>query len=301
MSATSIQQWQFHGGVMKLKLLVLGAITFFSLVNWAEPVEMGEFTIRDVTSSYPKNNFYDQTSECGDGVGTSTVGGDTSGAGSILPGVVGVGGSTPGNGNTGGAIVIRPPGVDPNSGTGIGGIVGGGGLFPTTPTTGSVIIDQVINIGSFLWMMVERSRPTMNISTYRAHGLPKGVNCWTDLEEWKIPKSKVFSVEQKSKLGKPLAKFTFRISFVYGGNYNGAGQYLANVTVSPVDLQVSWGNDFASEVQIPSVFNMGTKVNPKAAMQIFVYWGVGNSATVRQKSSLFYVTGDGQVQVNPQN
>ena len=141
----------------------------------------------------------------------------------------------------------------------------------------------------------------MRVSTYRAHGLPKGVTCWTDLEEWKIPKSKVFTVEQKTKIGQKVAKFTFRISYVYGGSFNGVGQYLANVSVTPVDLTVGWGVDFASEVQIPSVFNIGKKANPLAAMQVFVYWGVGNALKMQQKSLLFNVMGDGRIEQAAQN
>ncbi|OYZ21222.1 MAG: hypothetical protein B7Y39_09320 [Bdellovibrio sp. 28-41-41] len=151
-----------------------------------------------------------------------------------------------------------------------------------------------------VWSIVQQGKPTMRVSTYRAHGLPKGVTCWTDLEEWKAPKSKVFTVEQKSKIGQKMAKFTFRISYVYGGTYNGVGKYLANVAVTPVDLTVGWGVDFASEVQIPSVFNMGKKADPLAAMQVFVYWGLGNVAKMQQKSLLFLVTGDGKIEATKQ-
>lgn len=293
---------------MELKNVFLGAIFVFSTATWAAKLELGAYDIQDVTEQYPENNYYEQIQDCSDiggGVPAAVTlpqldNGNGIGSGSGFPfsntiGPIGGGSADPGNG-----IVILPPGSG-DLGNTIGGSIGVapnlGGLIPGN--TG-IIIDQIVNIGNFAWSIVQQGRPSMRVSTFRAHGLPKGITCWTELEEWKIPKSKVFTVEQKNKLGQSMAKFTFRISYVYGGTYNGAGQYLANVTVSPVDLKVNWGIDFASEVQIPTVFNMGKKQNPLAAMQIFVYWGLGTAGRMQQKSSLFHVMGDGRIEATPQ-
>lgn len=298
---------------MKLKNVFLVACFGLSTTTWAagvpssRQVDLGDYIVRDVTEQYPENNYFDQTQECSD---QSALAGDT-GSGAIMGGNTGGVGGMPVIGGTGmtdpgGGTVIVAPGNSPGSGLGgiggIGGIgggigSGGGGLFPGNS---GIIVDQIINIGNMVWSIVQQGKPTMRVSTYRAHGLPKGVTCWTDLEDWKIPKSKVFTIEQKTKFGQKVAKFTFRISYVYGGSYNGVGQYLANVSVTPVDLTVGWGVDFASEVQIPSVFNMGKKTNPLAAMQIYVYWGLGNLTKMQQKSLLFHVTGDGKIEATKQ-
>lgn len=291
---------------MKLKNILIVICLMVSTQVWGQlarpDVELGSFEVKDVTKLYPRSQYFDQMQDCSEnGMGSAPTinNGNIPGSESsnpLIPG--GVGGSI-GNPDPG-VVVIQPPGnTGNNGGIGAGGILSPGGIG--VPGTGLVIMDQIVNLGYFVWQIVQSSRPTMRISTYRAHGLPRGISCWTDLEEWKMPKSKVFTVEQKSKLGQSLAKFTFRISFVYGGNYNGTGRYLANVTVSPVDVKVAWGVDFGSEVHIPSVFNMGTKTNPLAAMQVFVYWNLGNSVRMEQKSQLFHLTGDGQVQITPQN
>lgn len=293
---------------MKLVSLLVGVSFVFSTSAWSkdavEAPQLGAFVVTDVTSLYPRNNYYDQLQECsesglatGPGVTPVLVGGDTGQSNNtpLLPGV----GASPAAGNPNpGEIIIKTPGHSDNS---TGGYVGGGyNSMPNYPGTGRVNLDQIVNVGYFIWQIIQSSKPNMRLSTYRAHGLPKGVSCWTELEEWKLPKSKVFTVEQKSIAGKAISKFTFRISFVYGGTYNGKGKYLANVTVSPVDLQVAWGTDFGSEVHIPSVFNMGTKENPLAAMQIFVYWNVGSAVKMQQKSQLFHITGNGDIQAAAQ-
>lgn len=286
---------------MKLNLLFVGVFFVFSTSHaWDEgSQELGAYTVRDVTRQYPQMNYYDQLQECtetqvpADLAQPPSVNGQPS-----LQAVPQLPVITPGLNETGnnsgfptsGSTILEPP--------------GGGNMTPNmpyVPATGVVRLDQIVNIGVFVWSLVERSKPTMRVSTSRAHGLPAGIRCWTDLEEWKIPKSFVYSVEQKSKVGKEIIKFTFRISYVYGGHFNGKGKYLANVTVSPVDLKVGWATDFASEVHIPSVFNVGTKIDPMAAMQIYVYWSMGKTTQMRQKSLLFHVTGDGKIQLTEQN
>lgn len=282
---------------MKLKSILLATLYVFSTYAWdtqAPRLELGNYTVRDVTGSYPRENFYDQVQDC---VQTAVTGADITppdvpaqpSYSNIIGMISGSGDTTASSGFSGsGGVVIEPPGN------------AGGSIAPTLPYypgSGNVRLDNIVNVGTFVWALVERSKPTMKVSTYRAHGLPSGVSCWTDLEEWKIPKSFVYTVEQKAKTGQVLAKFTFRISYVYGGHFNGKGRYLANVTVSPVDLKVGWATDFASEVHIPTVFNVGTKADPLAAMQIYVYWSLGKTTNMQQKSLLFHLTGDGKIQL----
>ncbi|MBL7542348.1 MAG: hypothetical protein JNL11_00960 [Bdellovibrionaceae bacterium] len=292
---------------MKLQKIVLGGMIAFSLSTWAKsepgPIQLGEYTIKDVTHLYPENNYYNQLQDCVDVGGTDNLGG-TNVNQPPLNNVIGpIGVTVPGT--PAGATLILPPDPSINNGNIITeppglNVPGGFASGSSSSSSGFILADQIINIGHSVWSLVERGKPNMRLSTFRANGLPRGIACWTDLEEWKIPKSKVFTVEQKNVVGQAISKFTFRISYVYGGTYNGVGQYLANVTVSPVELKVGWGVDFASEVHIPMVFNKGTKANPIAAMQVFVYWGIGNVMSVKQKSSLFYVTGDGRVEVSQQ-
>lgn len=290
---------------------------------------IGSYRIVDTTHLYPKPNFYEQYMDCAGvgGAGTDTNAGlgqnttplpsvgNSSGAGTggsgtdlpvILPGIGSAGSSTtvPTTGSdSGGVIPMDPVGNDNSNntggiGTGIGGIGGIGGSY--TPGYGTtdpgITLDKIVNIGYLVWQVVEMGRPNVKLQSYRAHALPKGIACWTDLENWQIPTSKVFSVEYKNLLGQVVAVYSYRISFVYGGNVNGVGKYIANLTVTPVDMRVSWGFNFSSQVQIPSTFNMGKKSDPLAAMQVFVLWSIGNSLKVEQRSNLYYVTGDGRIQ-----
>lgn len=274
---------------------------------------IGSYRIVETTHLYPKPNYYNQTLDCSTGISpdlfqSSSPNIPTMPTIPVAPGILpldpGSGGGNTGVGNSvgNGPIIIDP------IGNGSGGIPGSGaggvGTLPV-PSFGSgqpgISLEKIVNIGNIIWTLVEMGRPSAHVQTYRAHALPKGINCWTDLEDWQIPISKVYTVEYKNKMGHVIALYSYRISFVYGGSVDGVGKYIANLTVTPVDMRISWGFNFSSQVQIPATFNLGKKNNPLAGMQVFVFWSIGNSLKVEQKSALFYVTGDGRVQLTPAN
>lgn len=291
--------------------LLLGGVLALSQLATAEtnnkPVSkddltIGSYRIVDTTHLYPQPNFYDQYMDCSGGAqdnglgslqqgvqnSSSTVANDVPVISPTMPGTGG--GSDPG-------VITIDPANGGNGGVGTGGGIGAGynpGYGSTDP---GITLDKIVNIGNLVWQIVDMGRPSAHIQTYRAHAMPKGVVCWTDLENWQLPISKVFSVEYKNKLGAVVAVYSYRISFVYGGNIDGIGKYIANLTVTPVDMRVSWGFNFSSQVQIPSTFNLGKKADPLAGMQVFVFWSIGNALKVEQRSSLFNVTGDGRVQL----
>lgn len=305
------------GGVLALSHLASAETNLKPITK--EALTIDSYRIVDTTHLYPQPNFYDQYMDCSAGMQDNGLGSLRQGVQNssstvatdlpvILPTTPGTGGSIGGGigtpiGTDPGVITIDPVNGGGNSGTGtgVGGIGIGGGGYPYDPGYGTtdpgITLDKIVNIGNLVWQIVDMGRPSAHIQTYRAHAMPKGIVCWTDLENWQLPISKVFSVEYKNKLGMVVAVYSYRISFVYGGNVDGVGKYIANLTVTPVDMRVSWGFNFSSQVQIPSTFNLGKKADPLAGMQVFVFWSIGNALKVEQRSSLFNVTGDGRVQL----
>ncbi len=291
---------------------------------------IGSYRIIETTRIYPKPNYYDQILDCsgqpsplnstGLGLSGSGATGNANGlAPIILPGSSGQDlnqGLSQGFGNSAGSLNhnsgLGPITIDTNnpvggnttgSGIPVGGLGGGGynggnsmGSGYPNPSSG-VTLEKIVNIGNIIWSLIDMGRVHTRVQTYRAFALPKGIVCWTDLDNWQIPISKVFSVEYKNLVGNVIAVYSYRISFVYGGNVDGVGKYIANLTVTPVDLRVSWGFNFSSEVHIPATFNIGTRQNPIAGMQVFVFWNIGNSLKAEQKSALYFVAGDGRVQL----
>jgi hypothetical protein len=312
--------------------LLVGMFVSVSLAQGPSPKNnpefvIGSYRIIETTRIYPRPNYYDQILDCSgqpsplNATGLGSSGSGATGAANGLSPILLQGSSgqdlNPGfgsgsgnlNNNSGsGPITLDTNNPGDGNATGsrisVGGLGGGGGYnggnsmgsgYPNS--SGGVTLEKIVNIGNIIWSLIDMGRVHTRVQTYRAFALPKGIGCWTDLENWQIPISKVFSVEYKNLVGKVIAVYSYRISFVYGGNVDGVGKFIANLTVTPVDLRVSWGFNFSSEVHIPATFNIGTRQNPIAGMQVYVFWNIGNSLKAETKSALYFVAGDGRVQL----
>lgn len=159
-----------------------------------------------------------------------------------------------------------------------------------------VVVDKVINIGKKIWAIVEAGKPVVNLTIDKAHALPSGIGCWTDLEGWKSPKTKVYQVTYKNGYGVSVIDFSFRVSFIYGGSYNGKGQYITMATIQPANISVSWGYNFDAVATVPAVFNQGTKTSPVGAMQLVMNWRVQSPLKSMQHGETFFINGQGTLE-----
>jgi hypothetical protein len=155
-----------------------------------------------------------------------------------------------------------------------------------------IIIDKIINIGKKVWAVVETGRPVVNVQTYTANALPKGLKCWTDLSGWNAPRSKAYRVQYENAYGMTVVDFTYRVVFTAGGSLDGKGKYVTNATIMPANLDVSWGFTFNATAEVPSVFNTGSKEQPVAGMQLLIKWSVDTVMSHLEKTETFYISGN---------
>lgn len=160
-----------------------------------------------------------------------------------------------------------------------------------------VVLDQIINIGKIVIPIIKAGVPVVNIKTDTANALPAGISCWSDLGGWKAPNVSNYRVVIKNKLGIEVIDFTYKVMFTAGGSADGIGRYITNATILPASVNVAFGFDFNVEVSVPSVFNMGTKSNPIAAMQIDLKYKAGGKIPVNyvQRTYSYLLTGKNQI------
>jgi len=286
-------------------------------------LEIDSWTFREVTHEYPDvhSRYQDSISMCSEGLDISQnpVASTTLPGAGVLPGT---GAATdpadpfsqqtrpPANnqsmygGGYGGSGGWSPV-VDPSIGMGTGNF-GNGGIDPN-PTTGQshsggitirdliglgYAVDVISNMGRRVWDLVNLGKPAAWVNTNVAHGLPKGIKCWTDLQGWSWPQSKIYNVSYKNKLGVTVVDYTYRISYNYGGNIEGVGKFLSNVQIVPVNIKVSWGYSLNSRAEVPTVFNVGSKQDPIAGMQVNVRWKVESSMNSNEQSHMFHIGGN---------
>jgi len=157
-----------------------------------------------------------------------------------------------------------------------------------------MILDKVINIGRKIWNLVVAGRPVSNLKTSVATALPAGARCWTDLENWKMPESKVYEVAFENGFGSEVVYLSYRVLWLPGGQVKGQGNYIGYATVQPVSISVNWGFELNAEVTIPTVFNMGSQSSPVGGMQVNMNYRVESIVTKIDEGQAFFINGLGQ-------
>ncbi len=301
---------------MALVLVVFANVTsteVFAINRTNEELEIASWTLTDVTDHYPGigRRYQDTISTCAEGIEVpgnqnpnlgnqfglpgsqapgSAVEPDPFAPPPQNPGVPGYGNGVPGS-------LPWDAVVNPSIGIGNGGGIGnpdpGAGKDPISRIIGvGIAVDVITNIGRRVWELVSFGKPVAWVSSSVAHGLPKGIKCWSELEGWSWPQSKVYNVLYKNKLGGNAIDYTYRISYIHGGNIEGVGQYLSNVQIVPMNLKVGWGYTFNSRAEVPMVFNVGSKKDPIAAMQVNVRWKVESLVMNSEQSHMFNIGGN---------
>ena len=162
------------------------------------------------------------------------------------------------------------------------------------PVTAVVLVEKIVNIGLKVWKVVEANRPVVGVSRHVAHAVPEGVNSWRELEGWDRPRTRVYRVEYENFFGMTVVSFTYRVLYTAGGHVGGTGNYLANVTIVPADLQVAWGYTFNAEVDVPQVVNVGSRNRPLAGAELLLSWRVATVMKESHQSMSYFVQGDGR-------
>ncbi|OFZ17730.1 MAG: hypothetical protein A2X94_15195 [Bdellovibrionales bacterium GWB1_55_8] len=159
--------------------------------------------------------------------------------------------------------------------------------------TGNATVDGIVNLAKSIWDIVVENKPVVNINVDHANALPTGVEAWTSLSNWQVPKGKAYRVNYINGFGSSVVDFTFRVLFVPGGKFKGKGAYITNATIVPASVKVSWGFKFNASVKVSSITNAGSLKNPLAAMQLDMNWIVESVLKHEQQTQNFYIRGDG--------
>lgn len=176
---------------------------------------------------------------------------------------------------------------------------GTGTLKSQTPGTENpmnpieMIVDSIINVGKKLWAIVDSGRPVVNLKMDVGTALPKGARCWLDLQTWAVPTSHRYQVSFVNGFNSEIVKFDYRVISLSGGSVDGTGKYIGYAAFQPVDVEVAWGFEFNAEAAVPAVFNMGTKSEPVAGMQIVMNYKVTSPLKYISQSQAYFIDGKG--------
>ncbi|MDD5207880.1 MAG: hypothetical protein PHV36_00695 [Elusimicrobiales bacterium] len=158
-----------------------------------------------------------------------------------------------------------------------------------------VTIDQIVNIASKVWNIIQANAPVVNIDTKYATAYPQGITSASQLAQWSRPKSYVYGFYAENLYGGVMIDCKYKMSYTYNGNYKGKGKFLTGVAVIPASVSVGWGYKFYMSAAVPdsTIANVGTHLDPVAAMQMKLSWKMATVLKEVDGTSVYYVQGDG--------
>ncbi|OGR45020.1 MAG: hypothetical protein A2X35_06395 [Elusimicrobia bacterium GWA2_61_42] len=157
----------------------------------------------------------------------------------------------------------------------------------------------IVNAGMAAWSVINSGAPSGSYSSAYASAIPGFSFNWGNIAEWKGPKEMVYRYTVTNLMGIDVIDVKYKISFFYGGteDYSGKGRldnyvaqatgnavteevkdtqvhgrYITNFTVQPVSVNIKWGWKFDLAVKMSDPMNIGTKMNPVAALQASLNW-----------------------------
>ncbi|OGS06648.1 MAG: hypothetical protein A2270_01335 [Elusimicrobia bacterium RIFOXYA12_FULL_51_18] len=168
-------------------------------------------------------------------------------------------------------------------------------LGPGRPRGAFVILDQIINIFTKVWTIVQQNAPVASINTTYAAAMPQGITAWNQLAEWRKPKTYLYGFYAENLYGAKTVDVKYKVIYTAGGKYRGKGQYLTGVTIIPAGVDVSWGYRFSLAAAVPdsTITNVGTSKDPLAAMQVKLDWKISTALKASNGTSVYYIQGDG--------
>ncbi len=157
--------------------------------------------------------------------------------------------------------------------------------------------EQILNLGSRVWDIVERNKPVANLKNDAGTALPTGAKCWLELQGWSRPQAKTFVASLKNSYGSEVVKFKYKILYVTGGNVNGRGRYIGFATIQPVDTTVAWGYKFNAQGLVLAIMNTGTHADPVAGMMLSVAYSTESSISNHSYAQNYFIDGLGQFEI----
>jgi len=160
-----------------------------------------------------------------------------------------------------------------------------------TPACGPA---SVAVIGTKLWQLVTSnvSISESSVKSMVAHVLPEGVREPRELSSF--PSKKVQKLEVillNNILGIEMFKVVVQLSFDYGASYRGSGQYLANLTMIPVEVKAFGAKGSVKAEVLSAIFRSGNV----AALSVVVKSEVRGALDKVEKAYQFEARGNGDL------
>lgn len=167
---------------------------------------------------------------------------------------------------------------------------------PLTPSANGVDPFAIIEVLFKVWDIVQNNKPVVDVEYKTLRALPKGSEGrWTELSGWQPLRVIKYNGVIKNMLGNKVIDFEYTIRMLAGGRYQGIGQYINQVSISP-QADVLWGYKLNASVKLDSVSNAGTTEDPIAAIDFDIGMQFGSMLKSTTRTESYRVKGNGRME-----
>lgn len=159
--------------------------------------------------------------------------------------------------------------------------------------------EVIVNLAKKVWSLVEANKPVADIRFSYANALPQGLKSGEELQGFSDLQFRSMRYHGVNGFGMNVFDVTYTLIHRYGGNYDGVGKYLENVTVLPQKVSVLWGYNVSMAVEKISTVNVGTKASPIASLLMGVNSKVSTVLKTSEKHEVFSFRGDSAKVLSP--
>lgn len=150
-----------------------------------------------------------------------------------------------------------------------------------------------IALGKKAWEIVVANEPVLNASSKTVSILPSAQPNWAQMSNWKSPVARSYTIIARNGFGVDAISHTYTVVYNYGGQLNGQGAFLANATIIPSKVSVSWGYTLNSSVQVGQIVNTGTVESPIPGVALNLHYGMKTILKKSEGIDSFFVRGNG--------
>ena len=180
------------------------------------------------------------------------------------------------------------------------------GCLPTDPWCGSLPdpinpgggfdFSTIFTIGNKIWDFIITNKPNAEYKTLKAAVLPGGASTWAQLKGWSKPMAKIYRVQFKNILGRDGGGFDYRIVFIHGGNFQGKGKYIGQISFAPLNIKLKTDRQLNVKAELLDALNFGTEEDPIAGVQLQITWHSNTTLRYNMNSIEYFLYGTGELQ-----
>lgn len=163
------------------------------------------------------------------------------------------------------------------------------------------VANQIIALGEKIYKIIEKGKPVLQTAYAPISVIPKAKDGspvdMFQTSNWSRPVTRSYEISYKNGFNMSVVKFKFTLIFSYGGKYLDKGKYITAAQIVPSDVEVAWGYSVSATMNLDSIMNHGSIVDPLAGANLRLNYKIDTVVKAEERNILFYIGGDGKVSI----